>query len=262
MRPAHPPGPAAPLGRTARALPAPPMPGARPLAPGRRARCAALPALAALAALLMVGIAPASAKEALEARLDAPVALGTPGGVTIAIGLTLTVLDGDGPHPVEDARLFVRLVGRDGSAVVGPARPDAAAGHYTATIRVPEGGPRRLYVSFDGSDDPGIMLVGEVFVAGPISARTAQVAAPGGAAGSSPTAAGPGPAGVASAPAAEAVPPGGPADPDPAADSTAGGPPMAVLPLGALAAALLAILAVAVRRARARTRVPGRLAGP
>jgi len=132
----------------------------------------------AAAVLLLAVAAPVAAKENLEARLDAPIALGTPAGTVLLVGVTVTLPDGAVEHPVDGSPIYLRLTGRDGSATWALGATDGRPGHYVMRIAVPAGGASAAEVGLHGSSDLPIRLVEEPFRAGPVTAGTAQVAPP------------------------------------------------------------------------------------
>jgi len=132
----------------------------------------------AAAVLLLAVAAPVAAKENLVARLDAPIALGTPAGTMLLVGVTVTLPEGAVEHPVDGSPIYLRLTGRDGSATWALGATDGKPGHYVMRIVVPAGGARAAEVGMHGSSDLPIRLVGEPFRAGPVTAGTAQVAPP------------------------------------------------------------------------------------
>ncbi len=130
-----------------------------------------------LAALLLATAGlPAIAKEFMQATLDAPIAMGTPGGTEILVGMTVTVPDGDVMRPVEGSPIYLKLFGRDGSSTRASGVADREPGHYTMRILVPGGGARRAEVGIHGTTDLPIILMADPFTFGGITARTAQVA--------------------------------------------------------------------------------------
>jgi len=204
----------------------------------------------ALATIAALAGAPATlAKEWLEATLDAPIAMGTPGGTEILVGLTVVAPDPEtgGRHPVEGSPIYVRLTGRDGSTTREAAAGDRTPGHYTVRIAIPEGGARDIEVGIHGTTDLPIMVMNDPFAFGAITARTAQLA---------PAIATPAPAKplapAAVAEPAKAAPVAGP-PPEPIGPA-APGPVLlgAVVALGVLAVAAL----LAVRRRRTTGTAP------
>ncbi len=114
--------------------------------------------IAIAAALLAVALlaAPVAAKEFVEARLDAPIPMGTPGGTEILVGIQVSVSEPDGIHPVEGTPMYLRLFGRDGSTTRAAAAADKTPGHYTFRIAIPAGGARDLEIGIHGTSDlPG-----------------------------------------------------------------------------------------------------------
>ena len=196
--------------------------------------------IAVAAALLAVALlaAPVAAKEFVEARLDAPIAMGTPGGTEILVGIQVSVSEPDGIHPVEGTPMYLRLFGRDGATTRAAAAADRTPGHYTFRIAIPAGGARDLEIGIHGTSDLPVMLGGDdPFTFGGITARTAQLAPP--------LAPAPTPVARAAAPVAGAVAPAT----QPAAETATPGVILAIAVLTALAAGLAA---AAVRTVRAR----------
>jgi hypothetical protein len=136
------------------------------------------PLLAVVTLLALVSAPATLAKEWLEARVDAPIAMGTPGGTEILVGISVVAPDPEsgGMHPVEGSPMYVKLTGPDGATTRAAAAADRVAGHYTARIVIPEGGARGIEIGIHGTSDLPIMLMNEPFAFGPISARTAQLA--------------------------------------------------------------------------------------
>ena len=134
-----------------------------------------------LATVLALTAAPtALAKEWLEGTLDAPIAMGTPGGTEIIVGITVVAPDHETGemHPVDGSPIYVRLTGPDGATTRAAATWDRIPGHYTARIAIPEGGARDIEIGIDGTTDMPMMLTSDPFAFGPITARTAQLAPP------------------------------------------------------------------------------------
>ena len=109
------------------------------------------------AALLAVALlaAPVAAKEFVEARLDAPIPMGLPGGTEILVGITVTEAAPDGPLAVEGMPVFLRLLGRDGATTRAAASADRTPGHYTFRIAIPAGGARGLEIRTGSSRRAG-----------------------------------------------------------------------------------------------------------
>jgi hypothetical protein len=143
-----------------------------------------VPAIAGalFAGLLLAATAtPSLAKEFMQATLDAPIAMGTPGGTEILVGMKVTAPDGEVMRPVEGSPIYLKLTGRDGSFTEASGRVDETPGHYTMRIAIPEGGARRVEVVIRGTSNSGtsdlpIILMADPFAFGGITARTAQVA--------------------------------------------------------------------------------------
>jgi hypothetical protein len=126
--------------------------------------------------LLALLVTPIAAKEWHEARFDAPIAMGTPGGSEIMVGITVTSLSGEGLVPVEGTPIYLRLTGRYGGTTRAAAATDGIPGHYTVRIAIPAGGARGAEVGIQDSVDLPVMLMNDPFLFGPISAGTAQLA--------------------------------------------------------------------------------------
>lgn len=126
--------------------------------------------------LLAPAVLPALAKEELLATFDAPIAMGTPGGTEILVGMMVTVPDGDVAHPVEGSPIYLRIFGPDKAFTEASGRIDATPGHYAMRIAIPEGGARRVEVVIRGTTDLPIMLANDPLTFGGIKARTAQLA--------------------------------------------------------------------------------------
>jgi hypothetical protein len=137
-------------------------------------------ALGLAAASVGAAAAPALAKEGLDARLDAPIALGTPAGTELLVGVTVSALDEDGVHPVYGSPIVLILSGRDGTETEAHGVEDAS-GHYVMRITVPSGGARgaRVVMRGMGSDGPAdieMRLAADPFAFGGVTTGTAQLA--------------------------------------------------------------------------------------
>ena len=190
--------------------------------------------IAVAAALLAVALlaAPVAAKEFVEARLDAPIAMGTPGGTEILVGIQVSVSEPDGMHPVEGTPIYLKLIGRDGATTRAAGAADRTPGHYTFRIAIPAGGARDLEIGIHGTSDLPVMLTGDdPFTFGGITARTAQLAPP--------LAPAPTPVARAVAPIAPVAAP---------ATQPAPEPVLPGVPAAAVLAAVAAVLAVAAAR--------------
>ena len=177
-----------------------------------------------LLAQLALLATPVVAKEDLRATLDAPIAMDTPGGTEILVGITVTAPADDGRVPVVGSPIYLKLTGRDGDTTRAAAAGDRTEGHYTVRIAIPAGGAREAEIGIHGTYDLPMMIMNDPFAFGPITARTAQVARP----LATPNVVRPAPPAAVAAPAPVAPPAPAPAD------------PMAAL------GAVLAIVAVAV----------------
>jgi hypothetical protein len=132
----------------------------------------------AVTIVLAAGAVPALAKEGLVAQLDAPIALGTPPGTELLVGVTVTVADAGVDHPVEGSPIRLVLTGRDGATTRASGAADGKPGHYVMRITVPAGGARRAQVVMHGTSDLVIVLAEDPFAFGPVTTGTAQVAPP------------------------------------------------------------------------------------
>ena len=102
-----------------------------------------LSVLIAAAALLAM---PATAKEGVRAELDEPVRLGTPPGKTIKVAWHLVDQEGRA-FGASGIYLRVSRCGRRGLTVPATER---SRGGYSARVKVPKGGIRRLRVGLRG----------------------------------------------------------------------------------------------------------------
>ena len=127
-------------------------------------------------ALLTLLATPIAAKEWLEARLDAPIAMDTPGGTQILVGIAVTAPTEEGLMPVDGSPIYLELTGRYGDTTRAAASPDRMPGHYTVRIAIPAGGAREAEIGIHGTTDLPMMLMNDPFQFGPITARTAQLA--------------------------------------------------------------------------------------
>ena len=199
--------------------------------------------IAIVVALLAVAllVAPVAAKEFVEARLDAPIPMGLPGGTEILVGITVTADAPDGPLAVEGTPMYLRLFGRDGATTRAAAAADRTPGHYTFRIAIPAGGARDLEIGIHGTSDLPVMLAGDdPFTFGGITARTAQLAPP--------LAPAPTPVARVAAPVAPVATPAT----QPAPESATPGVTLAAVVLAVLAAGLLVAAARTVRARRPR----------
>lgn len=152
----------------------------RPATPARPPRRAPVLAAAVLLVMLlaMLTAAPAAAKEGLTVRFDAPIAMDTPPGTELLVGITVTVITDDGEMPVEGSPVYLQLTGRDGAVTRAAGEGGRPAGHYTMRITVPAGGARGAEVGIHGTSDLPMMLANDPFTFGAVRAGTAQVAPP------------------------------------------------------------------------------------
>ena len=125
-------------------------------------------------ALLAAAAAPAAAKEWLEAELDAPIAMDTPPGTEILVGVTVTVPEGQDRGPLDGSPLYVTLTGADGEVTRALATEDGPDRHYTVRIAIPAGGARDIEIGLQGETDLPMVLMADPFTFGPITAGTAQ----------------------------------------------------------------------------------------
>jgi len=138
-----------------------------------------LAAIVSVLALLAVLGVPASAKEWLQATLDAPIAMDTPPGTEILVGVTVVAPGDDGTmHPVEGSPIRPIITGRDGATTHAVVAADSRSGHYLVRITIPAGGVRGAVVALHGTSDLPLMLMADPFTFGGVTARTAQVAPP------------------------------------------------------------------------------------
>lgn len=128
--------------------------------------------------LLLVLAAPVAAKEDLQAVLEAPIAMDTPGGTEVLVGITVTAPTDDGRVPVVGSPIYLKLTGRDGDTTRAAAAADRTEGHYTVRIAIPAGGARAAEIGIHGTFDLPMMIVNDPLTFGPITARTSQLAPP------------------------------------------------------------------------------------
>ena len=138
-----------------------------------------LAAVLAASAILSCLVVPVLGKEFLQARLDAPIALGTPPGTEILVGVTVTAPAEDGTIVgVEGSPIQLIVTGRYGTTTRAAGAADGEPGHYTMRITIPDGGAREVEVVMHGTSDLPITLTADPFTFGGVTARTAQVAPP------------------------------------------------------------------------------------
>src|SRR4051794_12059727 len=102
--------------------------------------------VAALAASAVLAL-PATAKEGVRAKLDAPVRLDAASGKTIRVAWRLVDAGG---HRFGASGIYLR-VSRCGRAPIDiPAAAASGRGAYSARVRVPQGGIRKLVVGLQG----------------------------------------------------------------------------------------------------------------
>lgn len=150
----------------------------------RRPAVRALAALVLACLLLPAAVGPAAAKEGMLAHLDAPIALDSPPGAELLVGMRVTVLTEDGEMPVEGSPIVLILTGRyrARTEAAGEVRSRTDTSHYVMRITVPEGGVQHAQVVIRGSGSGGkridldIPFTSDPFTAGPITASTAQLA--------------------------------------------------------------------------------------
>ena len=128
--------------------------------------------------LLSLLVAPVAAKQWLEARFDAPIAMDTPGGTEILVGITVTTPVEEGINPVVGSPVYLQLTGRYGDTTRAAAAGDRAPGHYTVRIAIPAGGAREAEIGIDGTTGMPMMIMNDPFTFGSITAGTAQLAPP------------------------------------------------------------------------------------
>ena len=120
--------------------------------PRRPSILALVPTLAALL-LSLAAVAPVAAKEGMEARLDAPLSVASPGGSTMHVGWTVFIMSEGEEVPVYGSPVFIRLLPRgegEPSIEFGTERP-SGSGHYFADIVVPPSGIGMVEVGMRGS---------------------------------------------------------------------------------------------------------------
>ena len=100
--------------------------------------------LIAAAALLAM---PAAAKEGVRAELDEPVRLGTPPGETIKVAWHLADAEG---RPFGAGGIYLRVTRCGGRSPMTVPATERSRGGYSARLKVPKGGIRRLRVGLRG----------------------------------------------------------------------------------------------------------------
>jgi hypothetical protein len=104
-----------------------------------------------LVAAALVAAAPASAKEGARAHLLRPLPAHPTPGRLITVRWSVDVPGSGGTRvPFSAVGMFVRLVGRDGSSTTAGAM-QAVGPPYSARIRVPRGGIRRIRFGLMGT---------------------------------------------------------------------------------------------------------------
>jgi hypothetical protein len=92
----------------------------------------------------------ALAKGDVTATIERPTACDAAPGTSVTIAFALTTATDHGTEPFGAGGVFVRLRRADGrSPLIRRARSDRR-GHYTARVRVPRGGIRRIDVGLKG----------------------------------------------------------------------------------------------------------------
>jgi hypothetical protein len=212
-----------------------------------------LAAVLAATALVAVAALPVLAKEFLQATLDAPIALATPPGTEIIVGVTVMAPGDDGSMiPVDGSPIQLILTGRGGSTTRAAGAADGKPGHYLMRIEIPAGGARGVEVVMHGTTDLPLVLMEEAFTFGGITPKTAQVAPP----LTPPLTPFPRASGAAAAPAAPTTPTADEAATSPEAAPESPGAAWGAGAVFAAGAALAAALLVLGRRSRAAGRVP------
>lgn len=106
---------------------------------------------AVLAGSSLLG-APATAKEGVRAKLEAPVAMDTAPGKTVRVAWRLVDADG---RPFGGGGIYLR-VSRCANGPLKIRASERGSGRYSARVKVPKGGMRRLVVGL-----PGWRIIGE-----------------------------------------------------------------------------------------------------
>jgi hypothetical protein len=101
---------------------------------------------AALVLAVVITAVPAGAKEGVRARLDAPVNVNMPAGKTLRVKWRLVDEHG---RPFGASGIYLR-VSRCGRGPLEIAATRRSRGHYSARVRVPTGGVRKLMVGLRG----------------------------------------------------------------------------------------------------------------
>ena len=114
-------------------------------------RTSTISAIFGLIASLSLAL-PSLAKEGAEARLDTALPRDAQPGSTIDVGWSVFSIEGEQTYPVYGSPVYIRLVGPDGTSateVMGKEVP-SGSGHYTASIKVPDGGIGQVIVGMIG----------------------------------------------------------------------------------------------------------------
>jgi hypothetical protein len=122
------------------------------MTPRRSIRRSRISLLLAIVGLAAVAVGPAAAKEGFEARLDAPISIGSVPGSTLSLGWTVFTMVDDEKLPMFGSPVFIRLLPRGGGNPVtefGTERP-GGSGHYLADIVVPPSGVGMVEIGLRG----------------------------------------------------------------------------------------------------------------
>ncbi|HLB04316.1 MAG TPA: hypothetical protein VJK66_04800 [Gaiellaceae bacterium] len=120
--------------------------------------------LFAAAALALVALAPAAAKEGVQATLDSPAALRGAPGDTISVGWTLGGIDGGERYAFNAEGIFLRLLDASGGEPVTAFAEQGPIGHYVAEATLPAGGLGGVQIGLLGTvERDGVSKPSEVF---------------------------------------------------------------------------------------------------
>jgi hypothetical protein len=118
--------------------------------------------------LLLVGAAPAPAKDGVVAKVERPIARDAEPGARVTVVWRLTSVESGRARAFAAEGVFMRLFGPDGSRSGRVYAAQVQPGRYRATARVPRGGVERVVIGLMGWNDRGpapvtFPVIGRVF---------------------------------------------------------------------------------------------------
>lgn len=119
-------------------------------------------------ALLLVGAAPAAAKDGVVAKVERPIARAAKPGAWVTVVWRLTSVESGRARRFGAKGVFIRLFGPSGTRTPRAFASQLEPGRYTATARVPRGGVDRVVIGLMGWNDRGpapvtFPVIGRVF---------------------------------------------------------------------------------------------------